>query len=263
MDKNPMAQTAELTLPTLRLDQHPTIPSLYQTYNDGFKQLAPKALQLQRAKDLALALLQHYYPKSQGFTVEPTEPLNIARHGWNFWLAPHDYNPQDKKSKLPTYHSPFEDKQHHIRPEHITSFRVVSEQEFYNDSDDATANPEEHDDLNRDQVSADTGPPKQRPTTKKPVEHTYLTILLDDLSTFPRWVPDSLQQSNDRLISNPRHDILRYALGVVARIQKGYGFLLLGPRLEAYTYEWQDVAEDGRAEGARTRYATCLLEKEH
>ncbi|CAI6333761.1 unnamed protein product [Periconia digitata] len=259
------AASQSMTLPPLHLDKHPTIPNLYKTFVEGFQQGKPNEVQLEHAKQLASALLEHYYPKSQGFSVDPVSSIDIARNGWNFWLAPADYQPfpqhgtnsggpldpskpfmpdaEGNEPAAPNYTDVYVDDQHLIEPELITFFRVSSEQEFYEDGDDnnnSSKGPGEpvSDPSTSSSATNQQQQPLTRRTIKKQISHTYFAILMDDLSTFDRWVPDHMQR-HDKLVSNPRQDILRYALGVLAGISKGYGFLLLGPRLEVYNYDWQ------------------------
>lgn len=235
-DTHPSASASATIPPILPIDQHPTIPGLWKAYAEGFQQKVPLADQLQRAKGLAFAILEHYYPKAQGFTVEHIPTIMTARHGWDFWLCPDNYKPFPSRKKkhdkqlgpanpakpfersatgakpaAPVWSSPAGDKEHKIPVELIASLKVLSLQDF----EDADGKP-----------------------YKKQIPHTYLTILMDDLANFDQWVPDEYQLG-EKVICMPRHDIVRDALARDANMADGYGFLLLGPRLEAYNYNWQ------------------------
>jgi hypothetical protein len=59
--------------------------------------------------------------------------------------------------------------------------------------------------------------------------HTYLTVLVDDLATIAQWQPDNT--------TNNRGDIMAYSMGVRAKIQTGYGIVIIGPRIEFYKYD--------------------------
>lgn len=65
--------------------------------------------------------------------------------------------------------------------------------------------------------------------------HTYLTVLVDDLTTINQWRPD-----NGASGTNTRGDIMAYSMGVRAKIQTGYGIVILGPRIEFYRYDNDD-----------------------
>jgi hypothetical protein len=62
--------------------------------------------------------------------------------------------------------------------------------------------------------------------------HTYLTVLIDDLATIEQWQPE-----NGPLAINNRGDIMAYSMGVRARIQTGYGIVIIGSRIEFYKYD--------------------------
>ncbi|KAF1961230.1 hypothetical protein CC80DRAFT_233353 [Byssothecium circinans] len=209
---------------------------LYLTLTTKIDEQAPVSTQLECAEALVFAGLSYYFPKDQGFSVEPADLSKLAGNGWNFWLVPAGYRPfpkqkggglsdpeqpflPDAKGHLPTnvpdYKGYITEKQHHIPAQLIKGFRVVRKQ-----------NVEDKD----GRVVSETIP------------HTYLAIMMDDLATFPKWVPDYLQKG-EHLVSNPRHDILRYSLSEEAKISKGYGIVMLGPRIEAYNFNWQGVRQ--------------------
>lgn len=58
--------------------------------------------------------------------------------------------------------------------------------------------------------------------------HTSLVVVLDDLATFHRW---------SRANMNHRGDVLSDTLGVRGKIEKCFGMLFFGPRLELYNYD--------------------------
>jgi hypothetical protein len=222
--------------PGSSIDLIPEVQTLYQDYVDGFQQQVPLDTQVERAEALVVAILSHYYPKDKNFMVEPANLSMLAGNGWNFWVVRPDYKPFPKKKgggrwdperpflpdekgtkpAAPTYTGWGADTFHHIPAERIKGFRVLRKQLRIDDDGKPIVN-------------------------KQPV--TYAAIMMDDLSTFDKWVPDYLQL-NDKLITNPRQDVLRYSLGVEAEISKGYGVILLGPRLEFYNYDWKGARLD-------------------
>ncbi|KAF2471244.1 uncharacterized protein BDR25DRAFT_303314 [Lindgomyces ingoldianus] len=159
---------------------------------------------LERAKRLAHALLKHYYPSCQGFSVEPTSLDDMARHGWTIEEKQVEYlvarGNKKKKKKLhtvkaePTYHT--------IPKDHIAGF-VVKKQYVVDQGYGTEAN------VN--------------------IPHTYLAIMVDDLTKMGRW--QSMRQADVH-----RGDILTYSLGVQAKVQRGPGILIVGNYIEFYQY---------------------------
>lgn len=204
---------------------NPEIHMLYGNYVKSFSQPdASNDQRLKHAKALVVALLEHYYPKSEGFSVDPVSLDPMAKFGWNFWQYPDGYNPREAKGNSkkknagggrPVFY-PFAAKYHRIAPQHITGFAVLSSRK--NKEGNGTA-------------------------ANKLVPYTYVGIVMDTLDTMDTWVPEELQRGV-HLVSNPRIDLLRWSLGHQAEIRRGYGILLLGPRIEFYTYDQDSKNED-------------------
>lgn len=183
---------------------------------------------LEKAKELAIALLGYYYPEEQGFKVQPVDFPLVKPGGWRTWVYPEEcYNaPRRKvagmkgslKKNIKPIYEPFSgninaDKFHRIEPKHITGYVVLSEVQYPDGS-------------------------------MEWAQHTYLAIMMDDLDTFEHWVPEHFTSSKMEFVSMPRVDIMNDALGVQAGILEGYAILMLGPRIEFYNYqakpEWEE-----------------------
>lgn len=198
-----------------RITHIPQIQKLYDAYQQGFEhEYTSYESHMTRAQALAVAMLEHYYPKNQGFTVEPCTFNVMAAHGWAFWLHPEPTGaatgPGAAHKKKAASTAPqwemFSAKYHRILPERIAGYVVY----------------QEHTVIDKDGNEYLQDYP-----------HTYLGIMMDDLQTFNNWVPD---RNSTGGVSIPRAELLSYSLGVQAKIRHGYGILLLGPRIEFYDY---------------------------
>ncbi|PSN60208.1 hypothetical protein BS50DRAFT_211476 [Corynespora cassiicola Philippines] len=175
----------------------PHLTSLYETYAAGYADpTTPPEEHLRRAETLARALLSHYYPASQGFTIAQHAYEVSAPYGMAWELrTPRPKN--DPFNYIPAIHS---------IPPHLVSGYCVFKNYLMTDG------------------------------TWLPFPHTYVAIAIDTLKNYHDWVPVSKEGCAHR------GDVLAYSLGVTAEIAKGYGFLIVGPRVEAYKYD----ANDGR-----------------
>ncbi|KAF1944428.1 hypothetical protein EJ02DRAFT_100531 [Clathrospora elynae] len=211
----------------------PQIKALYDAYLASYKdEDTPNATHMVYAKALAFAFLTHYYPASEGYTVEPASPGPIAKHGMSFILAADDKSDvwKDLRTKKTTHKAArrgghtlmqFEiaeaqaktDAYNHglsymlglqwdcIQPEDIAAFVVERKFEI---TDKITGILTYH----------------TRP-------HTYLAIMIDNFGHPPRFSKANLTH---------RSDLLSDAL-CRRQVQEGYGVLLYGPRLEFYGYD--------------------------
>ncbi|KAF1833162.1 hypothetical protein BDW02DRAFT_501328 [Decorospora gaudefroyi] len=214
------------------------IQALYTAYVKTFEDVHElNATRMHYAKALAFAILTHYYPKSQGFTVAPTSPGPIAKHGMNFILAaddgsdiwtdmptkkPNTKNKSKKRRRAPTQKELEQANKvakaaewnhgvlgyavklrwDQVQPEDIAAFAVVRRSEMV------------------DQYTGEV--------TYKWRPHTYLAIMIDNFDSLPRFSAANVTH---------RSDILSEALCRQGSIQEGYGMLLYGPRLEFYGFE--------------------------
>ncbi|KAF2710720.1 hypothetical protein K504DRAFT_500664 [Pleomassaria siparia CBS 279.74] len=178
----------------------PGIVDIYNAYRNAYTNpYATKEGHLKRACYLATALLEHYYPPVQGFEVQRVHLPVVANDGWSVELD-NAYAPGFELFKLPTYHR--------IPADLIAGF-VVSLWYTFNDA-------------NGVEVTAS-------------FPHTYLTILIDDLSTADQWKSDVKQ--SDAEATNNFGDIMAYNMATQAKISKGYVFAIIGPRIEFYEYQ--------------------------
>ncbi|KAF3034785.1 hypothetical protein E8E12_003224 [Didymella heteroderae] len=203
------------------LDEHQhTLPidgrlqALYDKYRTSYAfPISTHSAHMQHASDLAASLLQRHYPTSQQYRVETCALGSIAKYGVNFMLKD-DHEPDSdtdlprstkqktaQRKKKAMYADPV---WHTIDPENLAAFVV-------------------------------------RKGTAEVVEgvqtlvwraHTHLVIILDDLTTFPRWSRENL---------NHRGDVLSDLSGVLGGLQRGHGMLFFGPRLELYSYDADDA----------------------
>ncbi|OAG10864.1 uncharacterized protein CC84DRAFT_1173193 [Paraphaeosphaeria sporulosa] len=122
---------------------------------------------LDKAKALAVVLLEHYYPADQGYRVEHAAFPLVQFGGWRTWIYPEDcYTATKRKSDNmkagvkknaePVYETwagnILADKFHRIFPEHIAGYVALNEVQ-YEDGSTGWA------------------------------QHTYLAIMMDDLDT--------------------------------------------------------------------------------
>jgi hypothetical protein len=212
--------------PSLQVPGH--LQDLCAAYVASYDNYAiPNSSQMGSAQALALALLQQYYPESEGYLVQPSALGPIAKHGLNFILKANDGSdpnfialPSKKDSKKGKNRKPSKAQQkleyvrqfdhnisfamsvrwHMIEPEDIAGFEVMKK------------------------VTAAEGEDKE----DEYLPYTYLAIIIDDLRTFP-----SLAENNDV----HRGDILTDVLCRSQHIRVGHGILLFGTRLEMYHFD--------------------------
>jgi hypothetical protein len=168
---------------------------------------------MQHAKALAFAMLQRHFPETEDFLIEPAPLGPLSARGINFILKESNESDSDpdippprkpkRTARTTNIHYSYEAPWHSIEPENMAAF-VVKKPDSKLDSGETLTHR----------------------------IHTYLVIIIDDLSTFNRW---------SRANINHRGDVLSDLLGVKGEIERGYGMLFFGPRLELYSY---DVSSD-------------------
>ncbi|KAF2002455.1 hypothetical protein P154DRAFT_139251 [Amniculicola lignicola CBS 123094] len=205
-------------IPDLNQAKMYKIPQLYRLYNDYFASYKDSSAttdsRLDRAKTLGFALLKHYYPANQGFVVEPHPFPMTTKYGISVDMkVPTQSKAKAAKSKrgrkgggaqppaLPPVHYQY-GRWHPIPPECIAGF-VVKKTYSYNNLDGTTAT--------------------------STIPHTYLGICVDDLKSKPEWSPMY------KMSSIPA-DMLALVLGIEANVERGAGFMIMGPSIEFYTY---------------------------
>ncbi|KAJ4331551.1 hypothetical protein N0V95_009862 [Ascochyta clinopodiicola] len=195
------------------------VQRLYDAYHASYAHpISETSAHMQHALALAHALLLRHYPEFQDYLVEPAALGPFSDYGMNFRLKKSDEPdsdpdaPQRKKPKRPTkattIHCSYEASWHSIRRCNMAAF-VVKQR---------VSGVEEEAGTSKDEGAE----------TSSYRAHTYLVIILDDLTTFLRW-------SRDNEIV--RGDALSDLLGVLGRIDQGHGMLFFGPRLELYQYD--------------------------
>lgn len=206
----------------------PQIISLYESHRASYADATvSSAARMQSAKALAMALLSHYYPTSEGCTTKPCPLGPVAQHGMSFILAAEDesdiwnFKPSTENAKKGKRRSHLTKKQrdiitaaeynyglsylsnlhwHRIEPENMAAFVV--------------------------ERASDTAPAAKSPLL-------YLAILMHESNS-----PPSFSTAN----ALHRSDILTDLLCRHAHVQKGHGILFHGPLLEVYDFirgaEW-------------------------
>ena len=214
----------------------PRLQALYENYLNNYNPLPKTAnfTRMQYAQALMFALLTHYYPTSQGYTVTPTSLGPIAAHGMQFILAAEDTpdiwvdlppekakaSKKKKKKRAPTQAELDQAEQdaktreweHGIKwlmglnydiipPEDIAAFVVLRKTEVTGECDLG--------------ITLDWQP------------YTYSAIIIPNWDTMPRYS-----------ISNDFHrsHVLVDAMSRGGNIKHGYGILLYGPVLEFYNF---------------------------
>lgn len=189
------------------------LQALYNTYHTSYAfPISPHSAHMQHACDLAVALLQHHYPASQQYRIEPCALGPITKYGVNFILKDDDEPdsdidlPKSTKRKTMTKKKAMLDDPtwHVIEPENMAAFVVKK----------------------------GTAEVVEGVQTLNWRAHTHLVVILDDVTTFPRW-------SRDNFIH--RGDVLSDLSGVIGGMQTGRSILFFGPRLELYSYDANDA----------------------
>lgn len=194
------------------LDDH--LQTLYTAYHTSYAlPITPTSAHMQHAKALASALLSRHFPASSGYLVAPIPLGPYSAPGINFLLKEDHEDDSDPDTSPPkkTARSArkthaqfsFDSSWHHIEPARMAAFEVRKTLPLEDGSAGSLASR----------------------------THTALVIVLDDLSTFPRW---------SRANINTRGDVLTDVLGVRGRVEEGRGMLFFGPRLELYEYDASD-----------------------
>jgi hypothetical protein len=208
------------------------------TYGDEHK---TNAIRMRYAKALSFALLTHYYPVFQGYTVSPTSPGPFAKTGLSFILAPDDNSDiwTDLPPKKPST------RKRPLTKKELAAAEAKDRAAIYfhgvNWAGSLQWDYIQSEDIASFVVLRKTGVWQWEENWKP---HTYLTILIDDFGADP----PALSKEN----TTHRSDVLVDALCRGGDIREGYGMLLYGPRLEFYDFdageEWvwyEDQEEDG------------------
>lgn len=191
------------------------------SYDDKFTSDADR---MRSAQDLSHALLEYYYPKSAGYTVQPSCLGPLAKHGLNFMLKaagfaalPPKKDPKKGETKKPSK----KQLEEQIRKEAPRQF-----DHFWPLTTSVTWHMIEAEDIAGFEVL------KKIPTVDRSAKdeyrpYTYLAIMIDDLQAFPQFAG-----TNDV----HRGDVLADVVCRSRHILEGQGILLFGTRLEFYEF---------------------------
>jgi hypothetical protein len=214
----------------------PGLQALYVSYLNGYgpRSTTTNTTRMQYAKAFAFALITHYYPTSQHYSVAPASPGPIAKNGMSFILAADDQSdilkdmpkkkPKAFRRKVPT-------KKELERAKKEEKAAKVAEfahgWKYMNNL--------EWDHIAAEDVAAFVVLRKTTVTdvktgvvTDEQYPHTYFAIMVDNFEELPQ-----LSTAN----TVHRSDILTDALCRGGKIQNGHGILLYGPRLEFYSFD--------------------------
>jgi hypothetical protein len=227
----------------------------YDIYRTGWSDpIATYESHMQRAKDLAFVMLSHYFPKSQGFSVEEEKFDVMTANGWNFPLdvdktqtanddlpvlvnAKSTAGKKGKKSKKVKEGVVDGNGETKAMGEGIVDGKYLYKPDLFHDSNGSWYPCPFHK-IPRERIAGYVVYKRYGVTGQDGAEaeedhaHTCLAIVIDDLLSKPLWIPE---KSAD--VANIPADIMAYSLGVQGKIQKGYGILMLGKNLEFYEYD--------------------------
>ncbi|KAF2688435.1 hypothetical protein K458DRAFT_384619 [Lentithecium fluviatile CBS 122367] len=193
---------------TVNITEVPKIEELYATYRTSFADLsATNKSGLQRAKRLIVSIPEHYLMSTFGWTILDKKRVlaTTKKHNQD---VPRPFPAHDMSSVARRWGTG--QFYHHIAPENIAGYAVHSTLDFEEPGGS---------------------------TSRTSVPHTIVGIMMDDLSTFSDWIADDKLPRGKNTVTSPRAELLSSALGVEAGIQDGYGIIVLGPRIEMYTYK--------------------------
>ncbi|KAF2263661.1 hypothetical protein CC78DRAFT_267802 [Lojkania enalia] len=166
--------------------------------------------QLDCANSLFHTLLTHYFPRDQGFQVQKWEP---CKYDWSIELKSRTKDPKARAKEQPIFHR--------VPRENIGGF-VVEKMHF----------------VPRDNSHKD----------EEWIPHTFLAIMIDNLSTKPTWSTTALVQPRDILVpafslppsiynSNSPTQTSLSTPAPHTPILSAPAFLVLGPQIEFYTFD--------------------------
>jgi hypothetical protein len=209
-------------VPTLEGPSH--LQNLRTTYVASYDdENVPNSTRMRRAKSLALALLQHYYPKSDGYFIRPSNLGPVAKYGLNFMIKGKDgHDPPFKglpylkkgKSKLSPANQAEREKKRQYK--HNSAFFLTVEWHFI-----------EPGDITGFEILKKTTVLDGDIKKEEYLPYTYLAIMIDNLQNFP------FADINDI----HRGDILTDVLCYGQIIRAGHGILLFGTRLDFYDFD--------------------------
>ncbi|KAH7393005.1 hypothetical protein BKA66DRAFT_439124 [Pyrenochaeta sp. MPI-SDFR-AT-0127] len=210
----------------------PQIQHLYDAYHTNYTDPnASNATRMKYAKALAFTLLKHYYPASQDYIIKPSSLGPIAQYGMSFILEADDNS--DIWYDLPAQQSAERIKRSALTQKQKDAIKLAAAVAEYNHSLRYTLGLH-WDWIGPEDIAGFVVARKVRtidPRTKFMKDeyrvHTYLAVMIDSFEEPPRFSTAN---------TTHRSDVLADALCRQAKLRKGYGILLYGPRIEFYDY---------------------------
>jgi hypothetical protein len=213
---------------TATLPSH--LPHLCNVYAAGYDaDTSLNSTRMEHAKALALALLQHYYPESRGYMVQPSSLGPVAKHGMTFLLKADDGTDPDFTPLSPKKDPPKKGKKKPTKAQLVSQEKAEYARQFnywYPLTTAMTWHFVEPENIAGFEVLKKSTSPGAGEDVYQP--YTYLAIMIDDLQTFP-----SFAATNDV----HRGDILTDVLCRSGKIRFGHGILLFGTHLEFYDFD--------------------------
>ncbi|KAI0579687.1 hypothetical protein PtrSN002B_001871 [Pyrenophora tritici-repentis] len=243
----------------------PHLQALYDTYLDNYRPQSPTSVftRMQYAKALVFALLTHYYPTSQGYTVTPTSLGPVAANGMSFILAAPDNS--DIYTKAPPY-KPKAPKKSKSKPKKKKSAPTQAELQAERRVErEAKAHKVLCDiiwlsNLNYDifphermaafvvcrkTAATNLGTAESGSTVRfEWTPYTYSAIMIPEWDTLPTYSSTN---------SLHRGDVLLDAMCRGGNVKDGIGILLYGPLLEFYNFDAGAEWADARIQSQRWR----------
>ncbi|KAE8834362.1 hypothetical protein PTNB73_08266 [Pyrenophora teres f. teres] len=231
------------------LNNTPQLQALYDTYLDNYhpQSQTNTFTRMQYAKAFIFALLTHYYPASQGYTIAPTSLGPVAANGMSFILAapdnsdiytePPPYKPKapkkskskSKKKRTPTQ-AELQAERKRVERE-AKAYRIIHDVTWLSTLNYDTIPPENLAAFVVYRKTQVTDTATAKPSSKVAYEYqpyTYSAIMIPRWDTLPTYsTTNSLHRS----------DLLVDAMCRGGNIKDGYAVLLYGPLLELYNFD--------------------------
>ncbi|CAA9963601.1 hypothetical protein PTMSG1_06963 [Pyrenophora teres f. maculata] len=231
------------------LNNIPQLQALYDTYLDNYRPQSQTNIftRMQYAKAFIFALLTHYYPASQGYTIAPTSLGPVAANGMSFILAapdnsdiytePPPYKPKapkkskskSKKKRTPTQ-AELQAERKRVERE-AKAYRIIHDVTWLSILNYDTIPPENIAAFVVYRKTQVTDTATAKPSSKVAYEYqpyTYSAIMIPRWDTLPTYsTTNSLHRS----------DLLVDAMCRGGNIKDGYAVLLYGPLLELYNFD--------------------------
>jgi len=218
----------------------PGLQALHKTYLSSYSPPfeTTNLARMQYAKALVFALLTHYYPTSQGYTIALVSLGPVAANGMPFILAADDKSDiwadlpakkakaaKKKKKRTPTKAEL--NKANQAAKHHIITYLSGLKYDHFAPEDIAAFAVLRKTDVTLENTDSATGESSLL-VTHDWQPYTYAAIMISEWDIMPHYsISDGLHRS----------DILVGAMCRGGNIKDGYGILLCGPMLEFYSFD--------------------------